>query len=79
MVRTIYASADKKEFVHARVLKIIVSAEYILMERHVQIKGIPAKVINSFVKNGILSWGEDNLDDYPLDESTDFDDVTRLK
>ena len=79
MVRTIYASADKKEFVHARGLKIIVSAEYILMGRHVQIKGIPEKVINSFVKNGILSWGEDNLDDYPLDESTDFDDVKRLK
>ena len=79
MVRIIYASADKKEFVHARGLKIIVSAEYTERKTCLGYKGIPEKVINSFVKNGILSWGEDNLDDYPLYESTDFYDVKRLK
>ena len=36
------------------------------------------KIINAFKKE-ILSFGEDNNNDYPLDVSTEVDDVKRLK
>ena len=38
----------------------------------------PENVINAFVRQGILSWGEDKLNDYPLDESTEFNDVKKF-
>ena len=80
MVRTVYASADKKEFVHARGLKNNCQCRANTDGKTcLGYKGIPEKVINAFVKRGILSWGEDNLNDYPLDESKDFDDVKTFK
>ena len=80
MVRTIYASADRKEFIHARGLKNSCQCEvHTDGKTCLGYKSIQEKVINSFVKKGILSWGQDNENDYPLDESTEFDDVKRLK
>ncbi len=80
IVRGIYGEADEKKFVHARGLKNHCQCKvYTDGKTCLGFKGIPEKVINSFVKEGILSWSEDNLNDYPLDESTDFDDVKILK
>ena len=59
MVRIIYASADKKEFVHTRGLKNNCQCRvHTNLKTCLGYKGIPEKVINSFVKNGILSWGK---------------------
>ncbi len=80
MVRTIYSEADRKQFVHARGLKNNCQCRANTDGKTcLGFKGIPEKVINAFVKRGILSWGDDNFNDYPLDESADFDDVKRHK